>query len=62
MITTDIISGKRLYMGEGRRPNTITHVITLNGASLSKDLAQRCIPIKLARPKWRAIGSRTPST
>ncbi len=52
LITDDTVSGKRLYNGEGRRPNTIHHVITLNGASLSKDLAQRCVPLKLARPKW----------
>lgn len=52
LITTDVISGKRLFCGEGRRPNTLTHFITLNGASLSKDLAQRCIPLKLSRPRW----------
>ena len=39
-------------------PNTLVLMITLNGASLSKDMAQRCIRIKLARPvfnpSWEA--------
>jgi hypothetical protein len=50
LITAPAISGKMLYRGEGRRPNTIIWGITLNGASLSKDMAQRVIPIKLRRP------------
>lgn len=52
LITTSTISGRMLYRGEGQRPNTIVWVITLNGASLSKDMAQRVIPIKLGRPKF----------
>jgi putative DNA primase/helicase len=50
LITADIISGRSLYIGEGRRPNTLTWVITANGASLSRDMAQRCVPVRLARP------------
>jgi hypothetical protein len=53
-ITTDTISGRRLYTGEGRRPNNITWALTLNGASLSKDMAQRCVIIKLDKPDYRA--------
>jgi hypothetical protein len=57
LIACQTISGRRLYHGEGRRPNTMTIFITLNGASLSKDLAQRCVIVKLKRPKrnplWR---------
>ncbi|QDT57308.1 hypothetical protein Pan44_53760 [Caulifigura coniformis] len=52
MITAPVISGKKLYVGEGSRPNTYTWIITLNGASLSKDLAQRCVIIKLDRPRY----------
>ena len=52
LITTDSISGHRLYHGEGRRPNNLTVVITLNGASLSRDLAKRCVIIKMARPEY----------
>jgi len=50
LITATTISGKRMYVGEASRPNTICWFITLNGASLSTDMAQRCIPIKLTRP------------
>ena len=50
LITAPTISGHRLYVGEGRRPNTLTWIITLNGASLSKDLALRVVLIRLGRP------------
>jgi hypothetical protein len=58
LITSTEISGRRLYSGEGRRPNTIVWGITLNGATLSKDLAQRVIPIQLARPSYSAEWER----
>lgn len=51
LITAGGISGKRMYAGEGRRPNLLTWFVTLNGASLSTDVAQRCVIVKLARPK-----------
>jgi Bifunctional DNA primase/polymerase, N-terminal len=54
LITSPVISGRALYLGEGRRPNTIVWCITLNGASLSKDMAQRVIIIKLKRPTFSA--------
>jgi hypothetical protein len=50
LITATAISGKQMYVGEGSRPNTITWFITLNGASLSTDMAQRSIIIKVKRP------------
>lgn len=50
LITSENINGRKLHVGDGRRPNTFIITITLNGASLSKDLAQRCIIIKLKRP------------
>lgn len=50
LITNDTVSGHRMYAGEGRRPNTLTYCLTLNGASLSKDMAQRCVIVKVARP------------
>jgi hypothetical protein len=53
LITATVISGRALYKGEGRRPNTLVWIITLNGASLSKDMAQRVIVIKLDRPAFR---------
>jgi hypothetical protein len=51
LITTKELSGKRLYRGEGRRPNVLTTFITVNGGSLSKDMAVRQITICVARPK-----------
>lgn len=54
MITADSISGYRLYHGEGRRVNTLTVVLTVNGASVSKDMAQRCVIIQVKRPRYSA--------
>ena len=50
LITVPIISGKEMYVGEGSRPNTLTWIVTLNGPSLSTDIAQRAVIIKLAKP------------
>ena len=50
LITSPVISGHELYQGEGRRPNSLTWVLTLNGASLSTDMAQRCVIVQLSRP------------
>jgi phage/plasmid primase-like uncharacterized protein len=50
LITNPIISGKKMYVGEATRPNTLTWFITLNGASLSTDMAQRAIIIRVKRP------------
>ena len=52
LITSPVISGHRMYKGEGRRPNTLTWTLTLNGASLSKDMAKRVIVVKLQRPTY----------
>jgi hypothetical protein len=54
IITSDTISGRQMYVGEGRRANTLTTVITANGATLSRDMAQRCNVLKLARPTYAA--------
>jgi hypothetical protein len=35
-----------------RRPGILTWFITMNGASLSKDMAQRVVPVKLSRPDY----------
>jgi hypothetical protein len=48
-ITCPLVSGHRLYVGEGRRPNLLTWFITLNGISLGTDMAQRSVIIKLVR-------------
>lgn len=50
-MTAEILSGKRMYYGETSRPNTLTWFLTLNGISLSTDLAQRTVIVQLARPR-----------
>ncbi len=52
LVTIDAISGKRMYVGEASRPNYLCWVITLNGASLSTDMAQRVIEIQIREPDY----------
>lgn len=54
LITAPLISGRRLYVGEASRPNLLTWAITVNGASLATDLAQRAVIIKLRKPEHSA--------
>jgi 5S rRNA maturation endonuclease (ribonuclease M5) len=58
LITSTTISGRRLYEGEGRRPNNMLWCITLNSPTLDSDLASRGIPISVKRPvytpQWKA--------
>jgi hypothetical protein len=48
LITSAEINGWRVYVGDGARPNVLTWFITLNGASLSTDMAQRAVMVHLA--------------
>jgi hypothetical protein len=50
LITGRMISGHRMFKGEGTLPNHLMCIVTMNGATTSKDIAQRSIPIQLARP------------
>lgn len=50
LITANEIRGHRLYSGDAARPNNLVWILTVNGASLSTDMAQRCVTIKLDRP------------
>jgi hypothetical protein len=50
LITTPVISGRQLYVGDASRPNTVTWALTLNNANLSRDMAQRSVVIRLKRP------------
>lgn len=51
LITAPSISGHKMFKGGGSRPNLLTWIMTMNGPSLSRDLAQRCINIIVKRPK-----------
>ena len=50
LITSTTIGGHRMYAGEATRPNMLTWFVTLNGPSLSTDMSQRAIIIKVTRP------------
>lgn len=50
-ITASSIGGKRLYHGEFTRPNSITWFCTVNVAEMSRDLADRCVVVKIGAPQ-----------
>lgn len=52
-LTSPVISGHEMFHGEGRRPNLLTWAITVNSPSVSKDIAQRAIVVKVRRPQHR---------
>lgn len=52
LITATEISGRQLFTGDASRPNHLTWIFTCNQPSLSKDLAQRCVPIRVSRPTY----------
>jgi hypothetical protein len=54
LISDHWISGQRLYHGEGRRPNTLTWILTGNGLRLSKDMARRCFLVRVKQPAYSA--------
>ena len=54
MLTAESVGGHRLYVGEAMRPNTLTWFLTVNGSSLSTDIAQRVVTISLDRPNRSA--------
>jgi len=53
MITSDVLSGRQMYQGEGKRLNTLTWSLTFNEPSLGKDLARRSLSIRLRPPTYR---------
>jgi hypothetical protein len=54
LLTFARVSGHKLYHGEGHRPNLLTYILTMNDGMLSKDMAQRCVPIRLRRATFDA--------
>jgi hypothetical protein len=51
LVTAANINGHRMYVGHAERLNYLTWAVTVNGASYSKDLAQRSVVVQLARPR-----------
>jgi len=52
-VTSTVISAKRMYYGEGRRPNTLTTICTGTNVKLSRDLSERAFFIRLRKPERR---------
>lgn len=56
-ITSDVISGRQLHLGDGRRQNYLTFIMTLNSVGFSSDLATRSYVIELVKgddtPGWQ---------
>jgi len=52
LVTGETVGAWLNYVGDEIRPNRFTYAITLNGAALSEDLAQRTVMIRLARPSY----------
>jgi hypothetical protein len=50
LVTGSVVSGHRMFKGEGSRPNTLVWILTMNGGSLSKDMAKRTVCVKVRRP------------
>lgn len=57
MITTPIIDGHKMYVGQCRRPNYLTFIITANRPRLSADIADRGVLVKFGKqsrdPDWK---------
>jgi len=57
LITATSIDGHRMYKGNASRPNTLTFILTGNTLRLSRDMAERCLFIRLKKPTpnktWR---------
>ena len=52
LVTTGSITGRATYgRGEENRPNNLTYVVTINGATVDTDIASRAYYIMVARPK-----------
>jgi len=51
LVTCEEINGHRLHHGHASRPNYVTYAVTVNGASYSKDMAERSVVIKLKQPQ-----------
>jgi hypothetical protein len=49
-VTSERISGHKMYVGTVARPNDATFFITFNMPEMSRDLAQRAVIIKLGQP------------
>lgn len=49
IITSPVISGRQLFVGEAQRPNLVTWLLSLNGPAMATDMAQRSVIIKVVK-------------
>lgn len=49
-VTSETISGKKLYVGESRTPNLFSWFLTSNNARLNTDITERSVIIKIGAP------------
>ena len=50
-VTSENLTGHKLFVGTVKRPNDATFLITFNMPEMTRDLAQRAIIIKLGKPR-----------
>ena len=49
-VTSEFLTGHKMFVGTVKRPNDATFMLTFNMPEMSRDLAQRAVIIKLGRP------------
>ncbi len=49
LMTAPVIDGRKMYYGQYSRPNRLTWYMTANTPTLSRDLAQRAVQIKIGK-------------
>jgi hypothetical protein len=49
LLTSQRIDGHKMYQGQASRPNTFTYLFTSNQPSLSRDISDRAVVIKIGR-------------
>ncbi len=53
LLTAERISGHKMYVGNCSRDNNFLWIMTLNSPNLSKDFAERCVPIMIKKPEYK---------
>lgn len=54
VVTSPVIDGKRMYVGQFSRPNNVTWILTANTANLSNDIVMRSYGIFIGQAKHAA--------
>lgn len=54
LLTTPTIEGWKPYVGHATRPNRLTTIITANSPSLSNDLSERAVVVRIGKQQWES--------